>query len=259
VNGSARFGVGLLVGVLLAWGGAAVLSPGATTPEPTAALETTAVGVTVTQVPWFETGEVVVESTVLLPRDLTVGDDVALFEYDLAGLSPALEEPETTLGGGDAMVLPATWRLLTTTGVAVESTTGPDDRRVRFELPIGAAVDEILLTEWRVATPLGGRAELAIESGAIADLETGTLLVTTVLDQANSTIVQIDLDQQGGVWASHVLPAPVDPRWRVGPRERGLQLTWEGADAPDHVVLVDTAVDWRPVQGSIPVYGAGGE
>lgn len=256
MSGSVRFGVGLVLGVLLAWGGARILDNGGPAPVDGSVSSTSAASISTTVVPWFEAGEVLVESTLLLPRGLSVEDDVAVLEYELAGLSPTLGEPEDIAGSGDIVVLPASWVLTTTGGATVAVTTGPADRRVRFELPIGATVDEIQLIEWRVAMPLGDRVELPIESGASATLRSGQVRIATLLNQANSTIVQIDLEQPGGDWEPHGDPLPLDQGWRVAGREGGYQLIWDGQDAPDHLVLEDTAAVWRPVQGSILVYAA---
>jgi len=256
VSGSARFGVGLVIGVLLAWGGARILDNGGSVPVGGSAPGTTAESARSSLVPWFEVGEVLVESTLLLPRGLSVENDVAVLEYELAGLSPALGEAEGIAGSGDVVVLPATWVLTTTEGASVEATTGPADRRVRFELPIGATVDEIQLIEWRVATPLGDRVELPVESGASATLRSGQVRIATVLDQSNSTIVKIDVRGLGGEWEPHGNPLPLDQGWRAAGPEGDYQLVWDGADAPDQLVLEDTAAAWRPVQGSILVYAA---
>lgn len=256
MNGPARFGIGLVVGVLLAWGIVRAFDADLTPSDTESAPETSAVATATSALPWFEAGEVLMEATVLLPRGLSVEDDLAVLEYDLAGLSPTLENREDAEARGDVVVLPATWVLTTSDGASVDATTGPDDRRVRFELPVGAGVARIELVEWRVATPLGSRVELPITSGASGILRSGRVQIATVLEQANSTIVQVDLDQPSGDWEPRGIPVPLDQHWRVAGQEGGFQLIWEGQNAPEELVLEDTAVEWRPVQGSIPVYTA---
>ena len=250
-----RFALGVVAGALIA--PMLSLIPSGDTEESAA---TTAASTT-TQAPviepWFEPDEVAIGASFLLPRGLNVTDGFAYLDYDLAGIAPSLvddadDRPE---GAGDFAVMPERWELTTVSGVVVAATTGPRASSVRFEMPIGEEeVDSVRLLGWRVAVPFGERVELPIESGAIADLRRGRVNVETVLEQSVSTIVQIDFERAGDAWDVTVSLRPVDSRWRVTGRQGGgLQLIWEGADAPESVVLEDAGFEMRPVAGEIIV------
>ena len=136
------------------------------------------------------------------------------------------------------------------------ATTGPFDSSVTFDLPVGETeVASIILSGWRLAVPFGERVAIDIEEGATATTRQGTVTIETVLEQSISTIVQIDFEHGGGSWVTTTALRPVDATWRVSGRQGGgLQLIWEGDDAPTSVILEDSGFEMRPVVGEVVVY-----
>ncbi len=242
-----------MVGALLAVAVSLAWTPGGNPPETTSVAVTAADPVTVVA-PWLESGEVLVASTVILPLGLEVEDGVAVFDYDLAGLSPALVEHEDAEHQGDVVVMPERWMLTTEAGVEVEAVTSRRDSTVRFDLPsLDDEVATISLIGWRVATVFGNRIEMPIEVGATGSLRNGIVSIETVLEQRTSTIVQLDLDETGDDWQLPII-RPRQPAWRVTGRQGGgVQLIWDGVDAPDTLVLEDAGFEMREVAGDILV------
>ncbi len=259
MNGPGRFGIGLIAGLLLA------VAIGQLGDDNQAVTTTTAVTTTSAPppviVPWFEENEVLIGETVILPRELTVEDGVAFFDYDLVGLGPSLgngdDDPEE--GVGEHLTMPERWELTTTGGATIEETTGPFDTSVSFDMPDGdAGVRSIRLIGWRIAVPFGETVEVPLRSGETATTRTGSVVIETVLEQSVSTIVQFDFDENDHEWGFSSFPLPTDPRWRTsGRQEGGLQLIWEGADAPDTVTLQDGGFEMRPMTGDLVVVDGG--
>ena len=255
MNPVSRFGSAFLLGAALGGLLLVVWAPfEADSTVDTMAPSTSSTVASVTAEPFFEPGEVLVDATALLIRDLTSEDGVVALDYDIAGLGPALMANEDQEYQGDASAVPESWVLTTHSGARVEATTGPRDSSVRFELPTGDdPVATIELVGWRVAVPLGERIELPIEKGAEGSFQSGDVVIETVLEQRNSTIVQIDFDRMAGDW-NHGFPQPLEPGWRVsGMQGGGIQLIWDGPDVPDNVVLEDVSPALRPVTGSVIV------
>lgn len=254
MTSASRFGSGFLMGAVLGGLLLAAWSPfsGEAVSSSEAPVETTVPSVRVA--PFLEAGEVLIDATAILPRSLAVEDEEVFFDYDLAGLGPTLGGHQDAQYPGDGTVVPERWVLTTTSGVVVEETTGPRDTSVRFALPNpGDAVATIELTGWRVAIPLGERMELEIVRGASGAFRTGTATIETILEQRASTIVQIDLDHSGDNWSNEFL-RPLEPGWRVsGMQDGGVQLIWDGEDAPSHVVLEDFGFLMRPMSGNVLV------
>ncbi len=252
MTAAGRFAIGLIFGLVAAFGlvrltadDSAVTTTSTTSP-PTTTTEGPAD-------PWFEPTEVLIGETALLPRTLEVEDGMVFFDYDLAGLAPVAAEAEDQ-DGGSSLTWPEEWELTTVGGQVVPGTTGPFDTSVRFDLPDPEdEVASIRLVQWRVAVPFGERFEIAVESGATATTRRGTATVATVLEQSISTIVQVDFADNGGSWDNVVL-RPVDGTWRFSFRQGGgLQVTWDGSDAPDTLLLEDFGFELRPVSGDVLV------
>lgn len=229
-------------------------SPSSTESTPAPAVSTTSSTLPVAAAPFVEPGEVLIGSTALLPRGVEVEDGVAVFHYELAGIGPALPIDEDSEHHGDVLMVPERWQLTTTAGAVVESTVGPRNNSVRFDLPsVDDTVDRIELVGWRVATPIGDRAELPIEKGAAGTFRSGTAVIETVLEQSTSTIVQIDFDRSGEDWQSGLL-RPLEPGWRVTGRQGGgIQLIWDGDDVPVSVILEDVGFSMREAKGNLLV------
>lgn len=255
-----RFALGLAAGSLLA--GSVLWFSGSEDSEPVATtLASVAASIpATTTAPFVEEGEAVFGSAVLLPRGLAVEDAVATLDYDLAGLSPSLMTGDDQEYDGDVLMMPELWELTTVAGVVIEETTGIGDSSVRFELPSGEdAVDRVELVGWRVATTFGERLELEIIEGETGSFRSGQVTIETVLEQSISTIVQIDFDATGDDWGGGWL-RPVDGGWRVSGRQGGgIQLIWEGTDAPAQVVLEDVGFEMRPRSGRVVVIDQGGD
>jgi hypothetical protein len=253
-----RFAGGLLIGVVLA--GVVTLAMTGGSSGTTAPTTTTTAAVVETVEPWFMPGEVLIGATAILPVSLDVEDGVAFFDYDLVGLAPSLSSNEEQTGlampAGDPLELPESWQLTTVAGSTVTATTGPSDTSVSFELP--SAEDEvatITLVGWRIPVPFGDTVTLPVEQGAHGELRQGTVTFSSVLEQSISTIVTVDFDRDGDLWHSWVILRPGDGRWRASGRQGGgLQLTWDGSDHPDSIVLENAGYDLSPVSGSLLVY-----
>ena len=259
MTGSARFGIGFLIGAVVVGGLASGLDEGE--PEPAATAAATTAPAERVVVPWVEAGEVILGATALLPRSFTIEESTAFFDYDLVGLGPTLSasaESEEPLG--DPLALPELWILRTVAGETVEAETGPFDTSVRFDLPgVDTEVASVSLIGWRVRVPFGEQIELAIEEGASGSTRRGTATIETLLEQSVSTIVQIDLDRGDDPWQAGIVLRPQDTRWRVSGRQGGgLQLIWDGSDAPGTVVLEDAGFEMRPIAGEIVVIDEAG-
>jgi len=257
-----RFAAGFLVGVIVA----AVLAAGLGGQEQvaTTTTQTTAPPVVQSQEPWFQPGEAVIGATVVLPGALNIDDGTAYLSFDLVGLAPTLF-PDDRLSGlampaGDPMELPEIWELATVAGETVTGTTGPSSRSVSFDLPSpDDEVATITLVGWRVPVPFGESVTLPVEEGATGELRRGTVTFASVLEQSISTIVTVDFDREGDLWQSWVELRPRDGHWRVSGRQGGgMQLTWDGDDAPDSIVIEDAGYELFPVTGSILVYDEAG-
>lgn len=254
MNSAGRFGSGFLIGALLTGLLLMIWSPAGSesnaersAPVATTVPETTAP-------PFLEPGEVLIGATALLPRDLVIDGSTVVFDYDLAGLGPTLIGDEDSQYQGEVTAFPERWVLTTESGLQVEEITGPRDTSTWFELPSEEeVVATISLIGWRVPTPFGERIELTVVEGASGSFRSGVATIETILEQSTSTIVQIDFDRAGADWHNGV-PRPLDPRWRVsGTSGGGIQLIWDGADAPTEITLEDFGSGMRPIAGDILV------
>lgn len=259
MSGAGRFGVGFLLGAVIV--GIATMGLGEADPVASTTTVTTAAPADPVVEPWFEPGEIMLGATALLPRSLTIEDDTAYFDYDLVGLGPSLHADEDTAEAvGDHTAAPERWLLRTVSGQSVEAESGPFATSVRFELPgPNEEVESVTLLGWRIGAPFGEQIELAIEAGASGTTRRGTATIETVLEQSVSTIVQINFDRVDDPWQADVLLRPLDSHWRATWRQGGgLQLIWEGTDAPGVVVLEDAGFEMRPVVGEVLVIDEAG-
>lgn len=252
MNPPGKFGIGLVIGVVLV--GLLSLRWDSPTAETLPSSVATTVAAPVEIAPWLEPGETRIGSAVILPRGLEVENGLAVLSYELAGLSPSLQEQDDVEYQGDVGALPENWVLTTRSGATVEASTSPGAESVRFELP--AADDQVAtidLVGWREARSRGDRVEMPVEVGATGVFQSGTMTIETVLEQRFSTIVQLDFEEVDDDWQ---FPAvlPIDDYWRVSGRQfGGLQLLWDGADAPDRIIFEDGGIRMGPVEGQLRV------
>ena len=249
-----KFATGLVVGILLTAAGSFGLNRSSSAPSSTT--EAPVAEQTVVEIkPWFEDEEIRFGPTVMLPRGLRTDDGTVVFEYEIGGLGPSLQGRDDIEPQGDVVAAPERWLLTTVSGAQVEAMTSLRSEAVRFELAgPDEEIDTISVVDWRVASLFGDTVELPMERSASTTFRGGTVTIETVLEQTVSTIVQLDVDSSGDDWQSPLL-LPADSRWRWSGRQfGGVQLIWQGEDAPKTLSLEDVAFEWRPVSGEVVVY-----
>lgn len=258
MSATGRFASGLLLGAALA--GILFFWPNSDAASVVSAPQTTSTLSPAATEPSVESGEILVGATALLPRGLEIEEGVARFSYELVGLGPTLAAGEDAAVAGDVLTFPEFWVLTTSTGATVTSSTGPRADTVRFELPSpDAVVSQIEVVGWRRATPFGERVELPVEVGAAATFRSGEAVIETVLEQRTSTIVQIGFEATQDEWGGGLLRA-VNSGWRASGRSGGgVQLLWDGSDAPQSLILEDMGLEMRPVAVSAVVHSADGQ
>jgi hypothetical protein len=264
VVGAALVGVAVGACAFLGWRLVVADDDGEAGPGQTS---TTAASVEV-EAPWIE-GGVRYETTVIVPLSFSVAQGVAELVYRAETISPALSREDD---GGDAgtppdvIFRPETWIIELAGSGPVTATTDPDAGRVRFTVPEGATSDDVLgvhVVGWRWARLVGSSVTLPLERDATGTFGDGTeLTMRTVLDQATSTIIQVDVEAPDlGDW--HPV-GPVaradDARWRLSGGIVGgdFQMTWEGDDAPDAITLIQNYPVWEPVAARVTIIDQGG-
>jgi hypothetical protein len=266
VIGSAATGVGLWLGVRNGPEADVGMPQNTSTTTLAAAEEPT----------WYEAGETRIESTLIIPGELTVGEDSARLAYELRSLT---QQYPITFGPYPA-ALPAAWLLTTTSGATVEGVTDPPNHpqnsfdgevpplrdSVAFELPDGtspAHIATIEVVEWRLAAPIEMEVTLPATPGAsFLMLDGSEVTLANILEQSNGTIFDFDIEREFDPWRmtedSHqFLPmngtfVPVGDGWSQSTFTlgTGFQLTWSGATAPAEVRLAVRTTEWVPVSGS---------
>ncbi len=257
-----RFMLALAAGAVVGGSGAALLATEAAPPQ--ISVTTTApVELRVVEAPWID-GGVRFRSTVIRPVSFVVGDGAAELEYELLPL-------HWTAGNGDepahVPVRPERWKLITTSGDQFDTSTTLHAPQVRFEVPAGLGagdVAEVRVDGWRIAVPTGETVTVPLVAGAEGVFSDGTeVLVSTVLEQSSSTIVQLDGELANAEWVDGggVPIGIADPRWRISFRSGAgaFQAIWEGSDAPGEIDLVQQYPMWVPVAADTVVIGADGE
>lgn len=218
---------------------------------------------TTTPVPWFAAGEVQFESTVLIPTEVAADDGTAVLAFDLQTIAPSAGISEPFADGPVIDALPERWALSTVSGGGTIETTDPDASSVRFNVRTGLSTEHIAsirLIGWRVAVPNHETITLDVVGGASGSFAGGTdVTVSTILEQSNSTIVLLDVDQPHDPWDRIGFDA-ADPGWRkAGRLEGGLQFIWGGSDVPPILVLEQSSPTWVPVEGDLMVFQGGDE
>ena len=263
-----RCAIGLLVGGMAVAGfffvtgsggdeSDAVAVPSSTTlPVGTTAVATT----TTTEVPWADEGEARFESTLVLPKAMSVDGGVATLEYDLVTLGPMRPDFDGEFGAVPAQ--PEEW-LLVTGGDSVEGTPSVIGTAVRFEVADTASLDdvtEVRLIRWRVAMPIHHVFEMPLAIGETMVLPGGaSITVSRVLEQKNGTIVQFDVQQPDDDFEGREVEYSIEVEpgqgwqqdWWI---ESGFQLISKDPVTPASVLLRYTRPMWMPVEGDIVVW-----
>lgn len=281
-----RLAILLALGLLIGAGATAAglwLGTGAR-PDPVAEPVDDVGGTTTTQPQvdepmWEEPDETRIESTLIVPGELSVSDDGARLVYELRSIA----QPFPIAFGPYPAALPESWMLTTTDGERIEGTTDPPGRptagvngvtppirdAVSFDLGQGTSAGDIValeVTGWRVAVPMDVTFTLPSARGAsFTTLDGSTVTLANILEQSNGTIFDFDLDRQPDPWrmtedSRQFFPIndtflPADPGWRASTATlgTGFQLTWSGPTAPDEVRIEVHTTEWIPVTGSRPV------
>jgi len=209
-------------------------------------------------VPWITAGEVQFESTVLIPVEVVADDGVVVLDFDLATLAPREGTSEPFSDGPVIDAFPERWALSTVSGGGTVQSTDPGASSVRFNVRTGLMTEHIAsirLVGWRVAVPNHERIALDVVAAVSDNFAGGTeVAVAIILEQSNSTIVQLDVDQPHDQWNRIDFDA-VDPGWRkAGRLDGGLQFIWDGLDAPPVLVLEQSSPTWVPVEGDLIVF-----
>lgn len=266
-----RFVVGVLIGGIVVAGFFFISDSGNSGSDPVAAASSTTLAgattiaptTTTTEVPWVADGEVRFESTLLLPKAMSVDGGVATLEYDLVTLGP-VDSMESTVYGderGPVPVEPEHWVLVTSTGsFDAETVLGAD--KVRFDVSDTASLDDVSavhLVGWRTVTPVEHVFEMPLESGETVTLpDSGSITVKHVLEQSNGTIVKFDTHRPGDEFAANPVEwhlAPVSGQgWRQVWVENGFQIVHDDPEATASVMLRYNQPMWLPVAGDIVVW-----
>ncbi len=258
---------GVVLGIAVGGGAAALVSStGDTATDEAATVISTTLPPIVVEAPWAE-GGVRFRSSVLTPVAFTVEDGVAELEFTVTPLHWTALDDEGEPFPDAVPVRPEHWELATATGTTYETSTVIDEGVVRFAVPEDTSIDDVAVVRvvgWRVAAPERSSVTVPLEPGERRTFPNGaTAEIETVLEQANSTIVQLNSLLADDPWmAGHSLAfiSVPDPGWRVGFRfnqSTNVQLIWEGAGAPDEVELVQEYPEWQPVAADTIVIGAG--
>lgn len=261
MNGS-RAVVGAVVGAMIALAALVIIDVWGSAGSGDAASSDTSpvtTSTTAAPVPWITEDEIVFESTVLVPTSWDVTDGEVTLEYELASLSPAPERDGDTSQEPTVDALPDRWAITIVSGGGTIVETDPGASAVRFDMRSGLTaehIESIRLIGWRAAVPVGERIALPIEEGATGEFRGGTTVsIATILEQANSLIVQLDVDQPYNEWNRVGIDA-ADPNWRESGRlEGGLQYIWDRGEPPAALELVQATPTWVPVEGSLVVFG----
>jgi hypothetical protein len=271
-----RFVIGLLVGGMAVAGFFVVSNLGDNGSNPVAApssttlagVSTTAATTTTTEVPWADEGEARFESTVVLPKAMSVDGGVATLEYDLVTLGPMRPSwffeygmlPGWIGEYGPAAAQPEEW-LLVIGGESVEGTPSVTGTVVRFDVSDTASlndVDDVRLVRWRVAMPFHHVFEMPLVSGETMVLPDGaSVTVRHVLEQKSGSIFQFDTQRPDDDFAGTPVEfyiSPVSGEWQYSGGEGGFGLISEDPVAPASVQLRYTRPMWLPVDGDIVVW-----
>jgi hypothetical protein len=254
-------GCGAALGALLAIGGEeqAAITVATTTTAPEAS-----------PVTWVANGEVALGPSVLVVEGLTVEDGEAVLSYALFDLNPAapgrLREPDGLTEvplqrlSEEAAVAPEAWTLLTAAGEIPGTTSGPRSRTARFSLPGGVLPEVLGLRLDRYWIRLPYSYEIGVPAEAAVALDEGySLSIGRVIEQTDSTIVQVDLAIPGGFAyggdPGALLLSVLGEGWTFtsGRTSTGLQLVHEAGPLPDPVRFTARSAYWVPFDRPVEI------
>jgi len=256
---------GAIVGIVLASLGLMAFTPDQSPGrgESTESTELTSDSTTMPKLPWIAPGEVQFEATVLVPTEIAAENGKVLLDYELATLAPSEGTSSSLDDESTVDALPERWSLSTVSGDNTVETTGPEATSVRFDVRTGLQrehIGDIRLIGWRVAVPTRERITLDLTEGKSEEFAGGTsITVATILEQSDSTIVLLDVDQPHDPWNRIEIDA-VDTGWRrAGRLDGGAQFVWDGSGAPPVLVLEQSSPTWVPIEGNLVVFQGGEE
>jgi len=254
-------GSGVALGTLLAFGGGDQEATPATT---------TTTAPEAPPVTWVAAGEVALGPSVLVVEGLTVEGGEAVLAYSLFDLNPVapgqLREPDGLTDvplqrlTEEAAVAPEAWTLITAAGDIPGTTSGPRSRTARFSLPGGAMPEVLGLRLDRYWIRLPYSYEIGVPAEAVIELdEAYSLSIGRVIEQSNSTIVQIDLAIPGGFAfggdPGALLLSVLGDGWTFtsGRTSTGLQLVHEAGPLPNPIRFPARSAYWVPFDRPIAI------
>jgi hypothetical protein len=262
-----RFVVGVLIGVVVAGGVfLAVDSHDEESGLAAAVSSTTLVDVqtevvhVVAEAPWVAADEARFESSLIVPKAMSVAGGSAVMEFDVATLGPLRPDDEGNYG--PVAVRPDRF-LLVTNGGSIEGKPSTSGATARFQLPETVTLEDLIevrLTRWRVIMPYESTFEIELTSGTMVQLPGGgSVEVASVLDQRSGRIVRFvthrpdddDFASNPVDWYVSLLP---DQGWIEGWSDSGYQIFSEEPEAPDSVWFTYDQPLWIPVDGDIVVW-----
>lgn len=254
-------GCGAALGALLAFGGEEQVATTITTT--TAAPEAP-------PVTWVAAGEIALGPAVMVMEGLTVEDGEAILSYALFDLSPVapgrLRDPDWLTEvplqrlSEEAAVAPEAWTLITAAGEIPGTTSGPRSRTARFSLPGGVLPEVLGLRLDRYWIRLPYSYEIAVPAETVVELDEGySLSIGRVIEQTNSTLVQVDVALPGGfAYAGDfgaLLLSVLGEGWTFssGRTSTGLQLVHEAGPLPDPMRFTARSANWVPFDRPIEI------
>lgn len=261
-----RFVAGLLIGGVLAGGLFLVVDSGdETTGLVGAASSTTLAGsptevVHVVEAPWIAEGEARFESSLMLPKAMSIDGGSAVLEFDLTTLGPLRRDDEG--GYSPAAVRPERFLLVAKSGT-IEGKPSSSGATVRFKVPESVALDDLIevrLTRWRVSMPIHHVFEMELETGTMVSLPGGgAVTVANVLDQEGGRIARFETQRPDDDdfatdpvdWHLGLLP---DQGWTESWSDSGFQIFSEDSEASASVWFSYDPLLWFPVNGDIVVW-----
>jgi len=221
-------------------------------------------------VTWVADGEIALGPAVMVIEGLTVEDGEAVLSYALFDLNPAvpgrLREPdwlnEVPLQrlSEEAAVAPEAWTLITAAGEIPGTTSGPRSRSARFSLPGGVLPEVLGLRLDRYWIRLPYSYEIGVPAEAIVELDEGySLSIGRIIEQTNSTIVQVDVTLPGGFAYGGdfgaLLLSVLGDGWSFssGRTSTGLQLVHEAGPLPDPIRFTARSANWVPFDRPVEI------